>query len=182
MISSVGRLLAVKFSQSLNYENPAKLSVTEPATVSFELRTVSHSFVLQQICALKRNKAIGLDRISARLLKCASRTITPSITKLLNLSIATNEFPNIWKCAKVTALFKAGNRTSPSDYRPISILPTLSKILERAVHYQFYQYLNQTYSMKSNSDFGLNIQQFTPFLVLPMKFYFICPLSSSIRR
>ena len=80
MISSVGRLLAVKFSQSLNYENPAKLSVTEPATVSFELRTVSHSFVLQQICALKRNKAIGSDRISARLLKCASRTITPSIT------------------------------------------------------------------------------------------------------
>ena len=123
--ASVGRLLAEKFSQSLNYVNPAKLNVAESATVSF--------------CALKRNKAIGLDRISARLLKCASRTITPSITKLLNLSIATNEFPNIWKCAKVTALFKAGNRTSPSDYRPISILQTLSKILERAVHYQFYQ-------------------------------------------
>ena len=129
----------LKFS----HVNPAKLNVAEPATVTFELRTVRHSFVLRQICALKRNKAIGLDRISARLLKCASRTITPSITKLLNLSIATNEFPNIWKCAKVTALFKAGNRTSPSDYHPISILPTLSKILERAVHNQFYQYLNQ---------------------------------------
>ena len=97
--ASVGRLLAEKFSQSHNYVNPVKLKVTEPATDSFELRPVSHSFVLKQICALKRNKAIGLDRISARLLKCASRTITPSITKLLNLSIATNEFPNIWKCA-----------------------------------------------------------------------------------
>ena len=70
--ASVGRLLAEKFSQSLNYVNPAKLNVAEPATVSFELRTASHSFVLQQICALKRNKAIRLDRISARLLKCAS--------------------------------------------------------------------------------------------------------------
>ena len=151
--ASVGRLLSEKFSQSLNYVNPAKLNVAEPATVSFELRTVSHSFVLQQICALKRNKAIRLDRISARLLKCASRTITPSITKLLNLSIATNEFPNIWKCAKVTALFKAGNHTSPSDYHPISILPTLSKILERAVHYQFYQYLNQ-HNLLNEKQFG----------------------------
>ena len=48
----VGRLLAEKFSQSFNCVNPAKLNVTEPATVTFELRTVSHSFVLQQICAL----------------------------------------------------------------------------------------------------------------------------------
>ena len=79
---------------------------------------------------VKRNKAIGLDRISARLLKCASRTITPSVAKLLNLSSFI--ISAIRKCAKVTALFKAGNRT-----RPISISPTLSKILERAVHYQF---------------------------------------------
>ena len=151
--ASVGSLLAEKFSQSLNYVNPAKLNVAEPATVSFELKTVSHSFVLQQICALKRNKAIGLDRISARLLKCASRTITPSITKLLNLSVATNEFPNIWICSKVTALFKARNRTTPSDYRPIYILPTLSKILERAVHYQFYQYPNQ-HNLLNEKQFG----------------------------
>ena len=151
--ASVGRLLAEKLSQSLNYVNPVKLNVTEPATDFFELRPVSHSFVPQQISALKRNKAIGLDRISARLLKCASRTITPSITKLLNLSIATNEFPNIWKCAKVTALFKAGNRTSPSNYRPISILATLSKILGRAVHHQFYQYLNQ-HNLLNEKQFG----------------------------
>lgn len=50
--ASVGRLLAEKFSQSLNHVNPAKLNVSEPVMVSFELRTVSHSFVLQQICAL----------------------------------------------------------------------------------------------------------------------------------
>ena len=50
--ASVGRLLAEKFSRSLNHVNPAKLNVSEPVMVSFELRTVSHSFVLQQICAL----------------------------------------------------------------------------------------------------------------------------------
>ena len=63
--ASVGRLLAEKFSQSLNDVNLTKLNVVKLPTVSL------------QICALlKRNKAIGLDRISAPLLKCASRTIT----------------------------------------------------------------------------------------------------------
>ena len=57
--ASVGRTLAEKFSQSLNYVNLAKLNVAELPTVSFELRTISDSFVLQQICALKRNKAMG---------------------------------------------------------------------------------------------------------------------------
>ena len=80
-IASVGRLLAEKFSKSLNYVDPVKLNVTEPATDFFELTPVSHSFVLQQISALK---AIGLDRRSARLLKCAARTITPSIVKFVN--------------------------------------------------------------------------------------------------
>ena len=172
--ASVGRLLAEKFSQSFNYVNPAKLNVAEPATVTFELRTVSHSFVLQQICALKCNKAIGLDRISARLLKCASRTITLSFTKLLNLSIATNEFPNIWKCAKVTALFKAGNRTSPSDYRPILFYQLLVKSKRGLCIINFINTLtNIIYSMKSNSDFGPNIQQLTLCLVSPMKFCLI---------
>ena len=98
---------------------------------------MDESFGLQQLCSLKPNKAIGLDRISARLLKCASFSICSSVTKLLNLSIRTSRFPEIWQCSKVTTLFKSGDQTNVSKYRPISILPTLSKILERAVHLPF---------------------------------------------
>ena len=84
-----------------------------------------------------------LGQISARLLKISAYTIAPSVVKLLNLSIRTSQFPKLWKCAKITVLFKSGDRTNISNYRrrPISILPTLSKILERAVHLQLYQYL-----------------------------------------
>ena len=95
----------------------------------------------QQLLALKTNKAIGLDKISARLLKNSAHTIALSVTKLLNLSIKTGKFPKLWKCSKITALFKSGDRTNASNYRPISILPTLSKILEKAVHTQLYQFL-----------------------------------------
>ena len=120
--------------------------------LSFELRTISDSFVLQQICALKRSKAIGLDRIKNVLLELLPH-LNYEIVKFVNWN-QCNEFPNIWKCAKVTALFKGGNRTNPSNYRPISILPTLSKILARAVHYQFYQYLNQHNQLLNEKQFG----------------------------
>ena len=107
----------------------------------FQLTELEESIVLQQLTSLKTNKAIGLDKISARLLKSSANTITPSITKLLNRSILSGKFPKLWKCSKITALFKSGDRSNASNYRPISILPTLSKILEKAVHSQLYQYL-----------------------------------------
>ena len=106
-----------------------------------QLAELEESFVLQQLLALKTNKAVGLDKISARLLKNSAHTIALSVTKLLNLSIKTGKFPILWKCSKIRALFKSGERTNASNYQPISILPTLSKILEKAVHTQLYQFL-----------------------------------------
>ena len=97
--------------------------------------------MLQQHLTLKTNKAISLDKIRASLLKNSAHTIALSVTKLLNLSIKTGKFPKLWKCSKITALFKSGDRTNASNYRPISILPTLSKILEKAVHTQLYHFL-----------------------------------------
>ena len=119
----------------------------------FELEEVQESYVLAQLQTLKTNKAIGLDKISARLLKCASCSISKSVTRLLNLSIKNNNFPKIWKCAKVTALFKSGERSNPTNYRPISVLPTLNKILERTVHSQLYSHLI-TNNLITSKQFG----------------------------
>ena len=85
---------------------------------------------------LKLNKATGLDKVSVRLLKDSMDIITPSLTYLLNMSIESSVFPCTWENAKVCALSKSGNRSDPSCYRPISILPTISKILEIAIHHQ----------------------------------------------
>ncbi len=101
---------------------------------------------------MKTNKAIGLDKISAKLLKDASEVIAPSIQKLINMSITQCCFPDLWKSAKITAIFKSGNPQDCDNYRPISILPTLSKILERAVKSQLYNYLEENsllYSQQS---------------------------------
>ena len=114
--------------------------------------------VLKQLQSLKTNKAIGLDNISARLLKCS--TISLSITKLFNLSIRSGKLPGIWKCSKVSALFKSGDRTNAKKYRPISVLLTLSKMLERAVHSQLHEYLNST-KLLSNNQVGFRSKRST---------------------
>ena len=117
---------------------------------------------------LKVNKAIGLDEISPRLLKDSAHVITPSLTRLFNRSLANKTFPSIWKKGKVSPLFKSGDRCDPNNYRPITVLPALSKIMEKLVHIQLYSYLNENNLITSEQfDFrptlltGLALTQFT---------------------
>jgi hypothetical protein len=108
----------------------------------FELITVTNDYVLNQLTKLSNNKATGLDNIPSRLLKVAAPIITPIVTFLINHSFATCTFPTCWKKAKVIPVFKAGDPSDPSNYRPISILAVISKIIERVVFDQLYDYLN----------------------------------------
>ena len=71
----------------------------------------------------------GLDNISARLLKEASPIVTRSLTFIINQSITTGIFPNAWKRARVSPIFKEDLRTDPNNYRPISVLPVVSKLI-----------------------------------------------------
>ena len=86
--------------------------------------------------SLKSNKAVRLNKLSACLLKDACDVIAPILTGLINKSFTDGVFPEVWKCAKVTALFKDGDKSLKDNYRPISILPTISKIIERSAHIQ----------------------------------------------
>lgn len=126
---------------------------TAAAGSSFSLKLITEKFVTDALNVLKQNKAVGLDKISARLLMDAANVITPSLTTLFNLSLQTQTFPSIWKDAKVVPLFKKGDKQNPSNYRLVSTLPTLSKILEKAVHSQFYSYLSEN-TMLSSKQFG----------------------------
>jgi len=124
---ALAEVLQIKISTAAMF--PVRSATT---LQSYSLNEVDEETVLKHLLSLKTNKAIGLDNISARLLKCGTSAICPSITKLLNLSIHTGNFPKIWKCSKVAALFKSGDRTNASNYRPISFPPTMSKILGKS--------------------------------------------------
>lgn len=78
-----------------------------------------------------------------RLLKSVCQILTPSITALINKSLTTGKFPDQLKLAKVFPIFKSGSKSDPCNYRPISILPTLSKIFEKHVNKHLMAFLNK---------------------------------------
>ena len=90
---------------------------------------------------ISANKATGPDNIPGRLLKIASDILSPSLTEIFNKSLSTGSYPDDWKMAKVMPIYKHGNITELSNYRPILIISIVAKILGRIVHDQFYSYL-----------------------------------------
>ena len=101
---------------------------------------ISKNFIEKELCSLKRNKATGLDELPSGLLKDCANNISEPLCYIMNLSIKTSTVPNIWKSAKAVPIFKSGNHDLPENYRPISVLPVLSKVFEKAVHYQLLQF------------------------------------------
>ncbi len=83
---------------------------------SFQLSPITNNFVKLQLQNLRANKAIGLDKISSRLLKDSADVIAPSLKALINKSFREDNFPNNWKSAKVVALFKSGDKGNCDNY------------------------------------------------------------------
>ena len=107
----------------------------------FKVNPIPVKFVMNELKNLKRKKATGLDGLPSDILKDCAFHIAEPLCFILNLSITTSTVPSLWKKAKVIPVFKTGNADLPQNYRPISILPVLSKILEKSVHHQFMTYL-----------------------------------------
>ena len=102
---------------------------------------------------MKPKTSTGHDNISPKLLKSIDDTIALPLTYIANLSMSTGIFPNRMKIAKVITIYKSDDRRLFKNYRPISILPTFSKILERLVYNRLYKFL-KTHNLLSNSQYG----------------------------
>ena len=86
------------------------------------------------LLSIPNHKRTGDDGISVKILKIAAPAVLPSPTKLLNLCISNKVFPSAWKVAKVTAVLKGnGSRSDGNNYRPISVVLVLCKLLERHI-------------------------------------------------
>ena len=110
---------------------------------SFEISPVSRQFVFDQLSALVVGKSTGLDGISVRFLRDGAVLLAGPLCHIVNLSITSEVVPGLMKDARVTPLFKKGSRLDAGNYRPVSILNVLSKVLERAVHGQLVSYLTK---------------------------------------
>ena len=158
---TIGNILVVKLKSV--YSTISTITVPSDDicnTEQFNFVPIPAEYVEKQLSCLQKNKAIGSDRISARLLKDASSVIATSLAKLFNRSLTLASFPSSWKIGRITALYKQGDRTDVNNYRPITILPVISKLLERAVYDQLYEYL-LTNKILAKEQFGFRAKRST---------------------
>ena len=108
-------------------------------------------------CIMQIGESTGLDKISAKLIKQAGDTITESLLGVFNLSLRTGIFPDDWKFAKVTPIYKSEDKTLCENYRPISVISNIAKIFEKLVCRQLNTFLdNNNIIVKNQSGFRRN--------------------------
>ena len=142
-VGTVKRLVSLMGCSALSTSARKYFFLPCGSTENFKFANVSEELTLNQLRGLKNGKAVGLDQMSVRLLKDSASVIAKPLTTIINLSLAKGKVPDEWKAARVIPLFKKGKIENLDNYRPISVLSTASKILERAVHCQLYEYLNK---------------------------------------
>ena len=86
------------------------------------------------LSALNPHMATGPDNISGRFLKELHQELTPALTLIFQASLHQGQVPTIWKDEFITPLFKKGDHSKPSNYRPISLTPICCKIMEHIIH------------------------------------------------
>ena len=104
-----------------------------PSLEKFELACITEETVKRLLCCLDVSKASRIDEICPRISKIGAEVLAKPTCDIINSSIKLSTFPDKCKIAKLTPLFKNGSQTDPKNYRPISLLPLISKLIEKAI-------------------------------------------------
>jgi hypothetical protein len=133
-------------NQLINFYNN---NVNNDTNANFTLTSVTSTEICESV-RLINTEAVGADGINNKMLTIVLPIIMISLTNIINECFKMGCFPNIWKTALVCPLPKIPNPSTFSDLRPISILPCMSKIIERIVHTRLNKYLNQFNLLPTN--------------------------------
>lgn len=112
---------------------------------------VSESEVFEVLSSLNPNKAMGIDGIGPRVLKNCALAIYQPLQHLFQTSISQHKVPAEWKIHCITPIHKSGDRSSVTNYRPISLLCSISKVLERIIYNKLVELLE---TALAHSQFG----------------------------
>ena len=123
----------------------------EPTYARLKQIDITTSDVRDILKSLNISKASGPDLVSPRLLKEGANQLSTPLSKFFNRLINSGQFPQAWKKAHVTPVYKKGDKQICNNYRPISLLSILGKTMERSVHKYVYNYCIEKQSVHSAS-------------------------------
>ena len=141
--------------------------LNQEVTSKFTFKQVRPEELLKVIINLKPKSSTGHDGISTVLLKYIAHDILHILTVIINQSLNTGIFPDSLKIAKITPIFKKENPHITDNYRPISLLPSISKIFEKVVYTQIYDYFTEN-NLLYDSQYGFRKFHSTEFAALEM--------------
>ena len=117
----------------------------DPAYSSIPDTPFSTDGIIKLIKSLNLNKASGPDNISARVLTICAEEIVPILTVLFTQSFNSGELPNDWLTANITPIHKKGDKSNPSNYRPISLTSLCYKLMEHILCHNIMNYLESNH-------------------------------------
>lgn len=144
--ANVGKFLAEKNSGSYSSQ---EFQIINPNITSMVLLPTDMEEIESLILSLKRDCAVGWDNISSSILKDNINIFVPPLTFIFNLCIAEGVFPLALKKSVIHPIYKSGDKSCVNNYRPISVLPALSKIMERIMNKRLVNYLEQNHLLSS---------------------------------
>jgi len=161
--------VGTSLSSKINYNGEKKVASYLKSIIEdrFQFKLVSDEYVLEIIGGLEPKTSSGYDDISTKLLIQLAPIIHPILRLAINQSLVNGIFPTNWKIALVCPIYK-GKNTDPHsfiNYRPISLLPSMSKILEKVVHEQLYAYMTDKKLFK-NSQYGFRTNHSTEYAAI----------------
>ena len=133
------------FASVFKISSPKQSSVLNATPLRTDLQlsemTFSEEDILNYLGNPDVSKSSGPDGILPRLLKECREQITSSLCKLFNISLSTGCVPSAWKSAHMTPIHKKDSKEPAMNYKPISLLPIISKVLEQCAFARFYDHV-----------------------------------------
>ena len=139
--------------------------VSEHAETSLFFKPTTENEILKIVQSLELGKACGYDEVSVNLLKKIIFYIVSPLNHIFNLSFTSGIFPDAMKIAKIIPIFKNDDPTEIKNYRPISLLPILSKVLEKLAYNRLYKFLTDNNLLNPNQ-FGFRKGYSTEYAII----------------
>ena len=134
---------------------------------SFFVSPVTENELLNFILKEKENKASGYDEISIKVVKYVAYEILVPLTVIFNVSFTSGIVPNQLKIAKVLPLFKSGDKACFTNYRPVSVLPIFSKLLEKMFQKRLLNFVNKK-KLLYNGQYGFREKSCTSYAIIDL--------------
>ena len=165
--ANIGKNLAATIEQDNNADFNHMQYLGTPTKTSFNFHCITEIETMKAIDTLENKSSSGHDGISNKIVKLLKNEISKLLTVIINQMLKTGIFPDSFKTSKIVPLFKKGDHGLLTNYRPISLLPTISKVFERVIYDQMYLYFNNN-NLLADEQFGFRKNYSTEYAAIKL--------------